>query len=141
VRLENSHILNLDAPVKYVTSKVVTLCKYLMSRAPTSSVIHSIFASVDRSWLGNDFTLVTVKLYAADALKALNSFVWGSRSQKVVLQRWAPCLSKVKWGPHYTSHDLAPRPRPSHPGARRRRLISNWHLMEKPSSYFETATR
>jgi hypothetical protein len=46
-----------------------------MSRAPTSSVIHRIFAPVDRSWRGNDFTLVTVKPYAADALKALNSMI------------------------------------------------------------------
>jgi hypothetical protein len=75
VRLENSNILNLDAPVEYATSKVATLRKYIMSRAPTSSVIHRIFASVDRSWRCNDFTLVTVKPYAADALKALNSMI------------------------------------------------------------------
>jgi hypothetical protein len=36
VRLENSHIINLDAPVEYATSKVVTLRKYLISRAPTT---------------------------------------------------------------------------------------------------------
>jgi hypothetical protein len=47
VRLENSHILNLDAPVEYATSKVATLRKHIMSRAPTSSVIHRIFAAVD----------------------------------------------------------------------------------------------
>jgi hypothetical protein len=75
VKLDNSHILNLDAPVEYATLKVATLRKYLMSRAPTSSVIHRIFVSVDRSWCGNDFTLVTVKPYAADAFKALNCMI------------------------------------------------------------------
>jgi hypothetical protein len=66
VKLDNSHILNLDAPVEYATSKVATLRKYLIQR---------IFVSVDRSWRGNDFTLVTVKPYAADAFKALNCMI------------------------------------------------------------------
>jgi hypothetical protein len=75
VRLENSHILNLDAPIQHSTSKEVTLHKYLMSRSPTNSVIQRIFVSVDKSWRGNDFTLVTVKPYAADAIKAMNCMI------------------------------------------------------------------
>jgi hypothetical protein len=75
VKVDNSHILNLDAPVEYVTSKFATLRKYLMSRSPKNSVIQRIFVSVDKSWRGNDFTLVTVKPYAADAKKALSCMI------------------------------------------------------------------
>jgi hypothetical protein len=75
VKVDNSHILNLDAPVEYATSKFATLRKCLMSRSPKNSVIQRIFVSVDKSWRGNDFTLVTVKPYAANAIKALNCMV------------------------------------------------------------------
>jgi hypothetical protein len=75
VKLDNFHILNLDAPVEYATSQVATLRKYLISRSPTNSVIQRIFVYVDKSWRGNDFTLVAVKPYAADAIKALNCII------------------------------------------------------------------
>jgi hypothetical protein len=56
VKLENAYIMNLDAKVKNMT-----LRKYLMSRAPKTSVIQRLFVSADKSWKGNTFTLVTVK--------------------------------------------------------------------------------
>jgi hypothetical protein len=46
-----------------------------MSRAPKTSVIQRLFVSVDKSWRGNDFTLITVKPYAAEAVKALNCMI------------------------------------------------------------------
>jgi hypothetical protein len=70
VKVDNAHIMNLDAPVKEYT-----LRKYLMSRSPKTSVIQRLFVSVDKSWRGNDFTLVTVKPYAAEAMKALNCMI------------------------------------------------------------------
>jgi hypothetical protein len=39
-----------------------------MSRAPKDSVIQRLFVSVDKSWKGSDFTLTTVKPYAAEAM-------------------------------------------------------------------------
>jgi hypothetical protein len=50
VKVDNSHILNLDAPIEYATSKFATLHKYLMSRSPKNSMIQQIFVSVDKSW-------------------------------------------------------------------------------------------
>jgi hypothetical protein len=70
VKVDNVHIMNLDAPVNNMT-----LRKYLMSRAPKSLVIQRIFAAVDKSWKGNSFQLVTVKPYAAEAMKILNSMI------------------------------------------------------------------
>jgi hypothetical protein len=62
--------MNLDAKVNNMT-----LRKYLMSRAPKTSVIQRLFVSADKSWRGNTFTLVTVKPYAAEAMKALNCMI------------------------------------------------------------------
>jgi hypothetical protein len=62
--------MNLDAEVKNMI-----LRKYLMSLAPKTSVIQRLFVSVDKSWRGNDFTLLTVKPYAAEAVKALNCMI------------------------------------------------------------------
>jgi hypothetical protein len=70
VKLENAHIMNLDVEVKNIT-----LRKYLMSRAPKTSVIQRLFVYVDKPWKGNSFTLVTVKPYAAEAVKALNCMI------------------------------------------------------------------
>jgi hypothetical protein len=70
VKLENAHIMHLDAEVKNMT-----LRKYLMSRAPKTSVIQRLFVSAEKSWKGNTFTLVTVKPYAAEAVKALNCMI------------------------------------------------------------------
>jgi hypothetical protein len=106
VKVDNSHILNLDAPVEYITSKFATLQKYLMSRSPKNSVIQRIFVSVDKSWRGNDFTLVTVKPYAADAIKALNcmipecTYMYGEEAAK----RWFSnagllAYQNVSWDP------------------------------------------
>jgi hypothetical protein len=38
IKSDNSHIMNLDAPVTYATDKTATLRKYLMSRSPEASV-------------------------------------------------------------------------------------------------------
>jgi hypothetical protein len=70
VKIDNAHIMNLDAPINKAT-----LRKYLMSRAPKASVIQRLFVSVDKSWKGNEFALVTVKPYAAEAMKALNCMI------------------------------------------------------------------
>jgi hypothetical protein len=75
IKIDNLHIMNLDAPIAYATDKTATLHKYLMSRSPEASVIQRIFASADKSWQGNSFTLITVKPYAADAIKALNCMI------------------------------------------------------------------
>jgi hypothetical protein len=39
VKIENSHIMNLDAPVNYATDKTATLRKYLMSHSPQEARI------------------------------------------------------------------------------------------------------
>jgi hypothetical protein len=70
VKIDNSHIMNLDDPVKNYT-----LRQYLMSRVPKTSLIQRLFVSVDKSWKGNEFTLVTVKPYATEAVKALNCMI------------------------------------------------------------------
>jgi hypothetical protein len=70
IKIENVHIMNLDAPVNNIT-----LRKYVMSRAPKTSVIQRIFAAVNKSWKGNSFQLVTVRPYAAEAMKILNSMI------------------------------------------------------------------
>jgi hypothetical protein len=61
-----------------------------MSRSPTNSVIQRIFVSADKSWRGNDFTLITVKPYAAAAIKALNCMIpeCTFRYGKEAAQKW-----------------------------------------------------
>jgi hypothetical protein len=77
-----------------------------MSRSPKNSVIQRIFVSVDKSWQGNDFTLVTVKPYAAAAIKALNcmisecTYLYGEEAVK----RWFSnaglmAYQNVNWDP------------------------------------------
>jgi hypothetical protein len=104
VKVDNSHILNLDAPIEYATSKFATLRKYLMSRSPKNSVIQRIFVAIHKSWRGNDFTLVTVKPYAADPIKALNcmirTYLYGEEAAK----RWFSntgllAYQNVNWDP------------------------------------------
>jgi hypothetical protein len=46
-----------------------------MSRAPKDSVIQRLFVSVNKSWKGNDYTLTTVTLYAAEAMRTLNCMI------------------------------------------------------------------
>jgi hypothetical protein len=70
VKIDNAHIMSLDDPIHNAT-----LRKYFMSRAPKASVIQRLFVSVDKSWKGNEFALVTVKPYAAEAIKALNCMI------------------------------------------------------------------
>jgi len=101
VKIENGHILNLDAEVKKMT-----LRKYLMSRAPQNSVIQRLFVSVDKSWRGSNFTLVTVKPYAAEAMKALNSMIpeclhhYGEEAAKVWFSNAGLlAFQNVKWDP------------------------------------------
>jgi hypothetical protein len=101
VKIENAHIMNLDAIVNGMT-----LRKYIMSRAPKTSVIQRLFVSVDKSWRGNDFTLVTVKPYAGEAIKALNCMIpeclhyYGEEATKVWFSN-AGLLAyqNVKWDP------------------------------------------
>jgi hypothetical protein len=93
--------MNLDDPIKNST-----LRKYLMSRAPKAFVIQRLFVSVDKSWKGNEFALVTVKPYAEEAMKALNCMIpecihlYGVEAA----QRWFSnagllACQDVKWDP------------------------------------------
>jgi hypothetical protein len=101
IKLDNRHILNLDAEVKNTT-----LRKYIMSRAPKDSVIQRLFVSVDKSWKGNNFTLTTVKPYAAEAMRALNGMIpeclhhYGEDAAKLWFSN-AGLLAyhQVKWDP------------------------------------------
>jgi hypothetical protein len=101
VNIDNAHIMNLDDPIKNTT-----LRRYLMSRAPKASVIQRIFVSADKSWKRNEFALVTVKPYAAEAMKALNCMIpecihlYGVEAA----QRWFSnagllAYQDVKWDP------------------------------------------
>jgi hypothetical protein len=70
VRVENTHILNLDAK-----AGDMTLWRYLMSRAPRNEVLQRLFVSVDKSWKGGTHIIITVKPYAAEAMKAINYMI------------------------------------------------------------------
>jgi hypothetical protein len=70
IRVENTHILNLDAKVGDMT-----LRRYLMNRAPRNEVLQRLFVSVDKSWKGGTHTIITVKPYAAEAMKAINYMI------------------------------------------------------------------
>jgi hypothetical protein len=69
-RLESTHILNLDVEVESMT-----LRRYLMSRAPKNEILQRLFVTVDKSWKGGTHTIITVKPYAAEAVKALSYMI------------------------------------------------------------------
>jgi hypothetical protein len=108
IKLDNRHIRNLDAEVKNMT-----LRKYIMSRAPKDSVIQWLFVSVDKSWKGNDFTLTTIKPYAAEAMRVLNGMIpeclhyYGEDAAKLRFSN-AGLLAyhQVKWDPTKKSTTL-----------------------------------
>jgi hypothetical protein len=68
--IENAHILSLDAEVEGMT-----LRRYLMSRAPKNEILQRLFVTADKAWRGGMHCIITVKPYAAEAVKALDYMI------------------------------------------------------------------
>jgi hypothetical protein len=68
--IENAHILSLDAEVDGMT-----LRRYLMSRAPKNEILQRLFVTTDKAWRGGMHCIITVKPYAAEAVKALDYMI------------------------------------------------------------------
>jgi hypothetical protein len=134
VEIDNAHIMNLDAPVKHYT-----LRKYLMSRAPKTSIIRRPFASVNKSWKGNEFKLVTAKPYAAEAMKALNCMIpecihlYGVEAAKCWISNAGFLTYQgVKWDPTKqltTSHQDQETKAPNHTSQILRRLPLKYYTL------------
>jgi hypothetical protein len=102
-----------------------------------------LFVSVDKSWKGNEFTLVTVKPYVAEAMKGLNCMIpecihlYGIEAA----ERWfsnAGLLSRSEMGPHTTVNHLLQRPR--NKSACRQRPISDRNELDADSAHHASHT-